>query len=184
MKVLVSAIALSALFAAPAQAWEVKTTSEGAMVHWERHLLPITIVRTGIPQKDVLLERAVRSAAKEWADAANIVVDLQFADAGDIGFDAHQTNTSVIKWSGGTWAHDPGTLALTFLRYDMGSGKIFDADILINDEQYEWADKAATSDANARYDLQNTLTHELGHALGLAHSAMDHATMYASTASA
>ena len=37
---------------------------------------------------------------------------------------------------------------------------------------------AATSPASFKTDVQNTVTHELGHAIGLAHSPVVEATMY------
>ena len=53
---------------------------------------------------------------------------------------------------------------------------IMDADIDLNLVDFEWS----TSGESGRVDLQNALTHELGHILGFAHSDAQEATMFAS----
>ncbi len=79
-----------------------------------------------------------------------------------------------------TWqAQGVGSLvvALTVLTYDRFSGEIRDADVLLDDWGHDFC--VAPSCSAAAYDLQSTLTHEFGHALGLDHSTDPEATMYA-----
>lgn len=68
-----------------------------------------------------------------------------------------------------------GVVALTTSYYDPHTGTISDADIDLNDKWY-WT----VGDTGVSYDVQNAVTHELGHLLGLAHSPDPNATMYAS----
>lgn len=91
---------------------------------------------------------------------------------------------------------DRGVVALTSVLYDPGTGRIFDADIELNGwdgleagnvmatpPSHGWyftcADPPAASctkygeDVCASIDLRNTLTHEAGHFIGLAHPCGD-----------
>ena len=68
-------------------------------------------------------------------------------------------------------------VALTVLTYDRNNGEIRDADVLLDDWDHEFC--IAPACAPLQYDLESTLTHELGHALGLDHSADPESTMYA-----
>lgn len=81
----------------------------------------------------------------------------------------------------GAWPHAGGgeTLSLATLTFDATTGEIFDADLEINSEI-----SFSTSEvppANG-YDLTAVLTHEAGHFLGLAHSAVPEAVMWPSYA--
>jgi hypothetical protein len=66
--------------------------------------------------------------------------------------------------------YDPASLALTTVTARASTGEIFDADIEINAFQFPWADRIAHPELADRHDLQNVLTHEFGHVLGLDHS--------------
>lgn len=70
-------------------------------------------------------------------------------------------------------------VALTTLIYDTDTGEIVDADIDLNGFDYFWT---ATNDkTKAATDIQNAVTHEVGHLIGLAHSEKSSATMYGET---
>jgi len=71
---------------------------------------------------------------------------------------------------------DPRALALTVMWIDTDSGEIFDADMLINDEQP--LAHCTTDGPCTGYDLQSIVTHEAGHFIGIGHSPLRDATMY------
>ncbi len=74
---------------------------------------------------------------------------------------------------------DYDTLMSTSSYYNLYGTKylIYEADIVIN-SKWEWRNNGS---ANG-YDVQNVMTHEFGHMLGLGHSEFTEATMYEASA--
>jgi hypothetical protein len=66
-------------------------------------------------------------------------------------------------------------LAITYTTTAMANGEIFDADIIFN-PGIDFS--LSTTVPAGQYDFESVLTHELGHLLGLDHSAMLNATMF------
>ena len=89
---------------------------------------------------------------------------------------AENENLLVFRDEG--WPHaGQGALiiALTTLTYNSLTGEILDADIEYNSEKFSFTGR---SDASRDTDLMNTTVHELGHFLGLGHTADAADTMY------
>lgn len=78
-----------------------------------------------------------------------------------------------------TWVHAIGALAITTVTYETHEGRLLDADIEVNDTRFYFT-ACDPGGCAIDFDLENTLTHELGHVLGLDHSADTTATMFAS----
>jgi hypothetical protein len=99
--------------------------------------------------------------------------------------DDQQGNANVWMFRDGTWPHanvDPSTgtidasaLALTTGTFDWRSGELLDADVELNTAQAAFTD----GDEAVDIDLKAIVQHESGHFLGLDHSDVDEATMYA-----
>lgn len=68
-------------------------------------------------------------------------------------------------------------VAVTVLTYDRQNGEIRDADVLLDDVHHDFC--LAPDCPPGRYDLQSTLTHEFGHVLGLDHTQVSDAAMFA-----
>lgn len=89
---------------------------------------------------------------------------------------------NALVWrEAGQWPEDvgPGTLALTTLVYDRAIGAIIDGDIDFNGEDFYWTANDERSQDDT--DVQNTVTHELGHLIGLDHSDDPDSTMFGGT---
>ncbi|HEX2656678.1 MAG TPA: hypothetical protein VHU40_00335 [Polyangia bacterium] len=72
---------------------------------------------------------------------------------------------------GKTVCHQPGELALTTV-WSRTCGEIVEADVEVNaSKDFAWADLSITDDPGLQ-DLQNALTHELGHFIGLDHTCL------------
>ena len=119
---------------------------------------------------------AVVSAASSWEWVAGSSVDLEFTGASTVASASHD-NVNVVYFSD-DWPADASLLALTTV-WSESSGKAVGFDIRVNTRDHAWTlDPEAEPDKN---DLQNTLAHEFGHALGFGHIDDDgEATMYPS----
>jgi MYXO-CTERM domain-containing protein len=86
-------------------------------------------------------------------------------------------------------SHGDGVIATTTTTADRQTGKILDTDIELNDAPSSGGTKftfsvvdvlpCPTPSGTGCIDIQNTVTHEAGHTLGLDHSPDPNATMYA-----
>ncbi|MAC27333.1 MAG: hypothetical protein CMN31_14100 [Sandaracinus sp.] len=89
-------------------------------------------------------------------------------------------NTMVFVDDWSDRGHASGAFALTTTWFSTRTGEIFDADMELN--QQFWTFRACPEEgcADGSIDLENTVTHELGHFFGLAHTPDDpEATMWA-----
>lgn len=77
--------------------------------------------------------------------------------------------------------HDSLALALTLIWHDKKTGEILDVDMELNGGAGTFSDCEQTRCGNTSVDLQNTVTHEAGHLLGLGHTKVRGATMAPST---
>lgn len=75
--------------------------------------------------------------------------------------------------------HDPQAYALTTVWHHTRTGEIYDVDMEINEERGRYGVCPAPAGCtDGTIDLQNVITHEVGHFFGLAHSADRNAAMY------
>jgi hypothetical protein len=162
--------------------------TEGVPVYW-----PVNCIGFDVQQDasakwvDFAHASAVAARAFQTWSSANcgggVGPSLEFHDLGPVACAKHEYNdqqksvggnANIIMFRDNDWdasgLSDSGsTLALTTLTFNLATGEIYDADIEINGEKPISAEDAIPSDT---YDLQSILTHEIGHFLGLAHSAV------------
>ncbi|MCX7958323.1 MAG: matrixin family metalloprotease [Deltaproteobacteria bacterium] len=85
-------------------------------------------------------------------------------------------NKNIIVWYLTEWPYEPNGLALTTVTYDDNTGKIYDADIELNGFYYRF--DVVETIPSTYTDIQNTITHEIGHMIGLDHSFEPSSAMY------
>ena len=81
------------------------------------------------------------------------------------------------------WAereYDPNAFAVTTVWHRRSTGEILDVDMDLNERRGPYGICPVEGCATRTVDLENVVTHELGHYLGIAHSEEVEATMYAS----
>ena len=126
---------------------------------------------------------AVIKAATAWQNAPGILPTLvvQRGPEDPIGYRRNGKNRNTVRFAPGGDPLANGALAITVITFDAHAKEILDADVVLNGEHgFAFFDHDARDEGRDTYDLQNVLTHELGHLLGLGEDMTDvDATMYA-----
>lgn len=156
----------------------------GAPLYWPSACVSYAIDQRGSSQVSASEAAALaRRAFDAWEGVdcggglgpSVAAVDVGPVSCGAAEYSQDKGNVNVIAFRDDAWpyAGGKGTLALTTVTYNIETGAIYDADVELNSEHVEFS----TGDEGVKSDLLSILTHELGHFLGLAHSAEGQATM-------
>ena len=153
------------LLASSAHAFELRKDRSGETVRW-----PATVSFVVDRKLDAKLGasgamQAVQGAVSTWAGAGTQLT-VEPGEVDGVKFDGKNQIVVIDD----DWPYDADVMAVTVVTVDVTNHRIIDADIAINAAQNQFQVLAPDSKRGGnQVDVQNTLTHELGHALGLQH---------------
>ena len=167
-------IAVAALSPTMQAYLKLGVTANGQVVALRWAQLPIRyfVSDAGVPGVTASQFRdAVGRAFQTWHSVPSAAVDFSFvgftgAEPGD------QDNASTLGFS-----YRPDlerTLAVTNYLVDTRTGELLESDIFFN-SSFSWS--VADAGERGKYDVQSLATHEIGHFIGLGHSAIGETTL-------
>lgn len=186
----------SLLFTVDAHAFLcTRAGGEGPSLAWEPRTIIMHRAGAGAEVDAAEVDRVLEESMLPWNAIECSDIALVLAEPTDekiTGFDwAEGTdgdNENIVVFRNDdaedaldAWLHQLGALAITTVTFESNQGRLLDADIEVNDASFQFTTcDPEDNDCDVDFDLQNTLTHELGHVLGLDHSSDGDATMFAS----
>lgn len=172
------AFMVGALAAAPARAYELKEPQAGTFVRWSEGSVALHVPYAepvGGLDADLLWD-SLLMAADAWrhiGGAPSVRLVAGGPDAPDPNDGVNSVHV-LREWPTSVYGD---RLAVTVSTFNPATGKLLDADVLINGgKAFDVLDEAAP--APDRFDLPSVLTHEFGHVLGLDESDVPEATMW------
>lgn len=175
----------------PAGAFVHVMTEDGTPIRWEASCVPwfmhagsfseVHRSEHGLAYEATF--EVARQSYETWNDVLDQYVRFQGRGAtcfGEVGTPPWPGLQNLVRWRTPTdpWPYAARTVGLTSVSFDQTTGSIVDADIEMNGQDYHFS---LDGEPNA-YDLESSLTHEVGHVLGLDHSPQLLATMFKDSA--
>jgi hypothetical protein len=190
----VAALALCALAAPRAEAYVRYKTKSGVGFYWPQTCIPVwayplsmTDVNGNMEMTPDEIMHAANQAASAWSNAQPSASDpvctylkINVAEFDTTAPAAGLDYTNALLFRTTSWcaptdpqgscSYAPEALAITSVFVNKGNGQIIDGDIEVNSKNFVWTDLDLDPHGTGKQDLQNALTHEMGHLIGLDHT--------------
>lgn len=155
---------------------------KGAFLYWDNSYMPIPYhIAEPTFRKHAEFLNGIENSFKAWRDLENVRIELYPEGCSRTVFNENDGINNIILVTK-DWPFDTSAIAITRNFYVAGTtdhaGLILDSDILLNGVDHQFT---VSGEAN-KHDIQNIVTHEVGHFLGLGHEKTPQdsdATMYA-----
>jgi len=191
---LITLLATLALVLIPtnSEAYTLTLTRSGLVVKWpgkkpKLNLAANPVNRSGLTEAQI--RDAVVKSLQRWKAASGGTLGFDYwqgTDLNDYKPTSEQNGLSSLYFTSnarGSSDISGNVIGLTQVWYDTDKGDIIETDVILNDLVYDFTvdprDTTGFGSANSsgRVYIENVLTHELGHAFGLAHGGVMQSTM-------
>ncbi len=161
--------------------------TEGKPLFWASSCMQVYVQKSGSPAQSIdfaTVKDSVSRAFSAWLSAdcggAPPLLDVQVlgpVTCDTAEYNSTKKNANIVLFRDDAWPYmgAEDALAFTHLVFDPDTGELWDSDLEINSFEYQFS----TGNPVTSNDLDSMLTHEVGHMLGLAHTLVKDATMYA-----
>lgn len=171
-----------------AAAFELRVDSQGDVVKWQRDVTFVVDPSIGALLGEPRALEAIAAAVAELEEATpGLTVTLTTGTVYGPGYELEGTKNQNEILALADWPYTDDALASTVVTIKARTNEIVDADIVFNAEQHSFRVITSASELQGDRridDVQNTITHELGHALGLMHNMVDEQVVMFPSASA
>src|SRR5690554_5316463 len=130
----------------------------------------------GVSGASQALEEIVKRSFETWSEPVCSGISLHYRGLIAPDAEPQYLPRNIVSFKPAPSHTSAAVFASTYVSYNPSTGIISDADIYLNSEFHEFSNDPSPGPGKA--DLQNTLTHEVGHLLGFGHSAVIEATMF------
>ncbi len=169
----------------PCSAFQLRKDSQGDVVRWPDKVEFVIDSRLADRLGEAKANEAIEAAIATMEGATpKCRVTVRIGKPTGVGYQMGAADNQNDILALEDWPYDGNALAATIVTLNARTNEIIDADIVFNDEGHHFrvVDALSTTDRSLMTseridDIQNTVTHELGHALGLLHNEVDPAVV-------
>lgn len=157
-----------------ASAYSINKTERGRSIRWSGSKVSLQVdpaIGELLPEGQV--DAAIAMSLDAWRGFEG-VPDFELVQGAPGPRGHREGGASNAIYLPAKWDHEPDKLAITVVTYEMASGRLLDADVIVNpDIAFALLPDEEQHVGAQTYDLGAVLTHEMGHVLGLGESEED-----------